>query len=248
MELVPRVKLYCLMSPTVACAVWGSCELPPLSKSNTLTQNTKHQMRTARNRAGLIEATLDCIAEIGLARTSVTEIVNRAGLSRGMIHLHFGGKDNLLVAAAEFAGASYYENLDQLLQSTGPGPQQQLEALILSDLDEKVLNRRSVNIWYALRGEAREHRAVAQYSDTRDNRLRTLAFDAFEQIARAEKITDPDIVARDLTHGTLALLEGMWTDFLLHPDSFSRQTACRIIFRFLAALLPDHFDLDGAHV
>ena len=57
--------------------------------------------RKDQNRQRLIEATLDCIAEIGLVETSVSEIIARAGLSRGMIHLHFGGKDNLVIAAAK---------------------------------------------------------------------------------------------------------------------------------------------------
>jgi len=200
----------------------------------------------ARNRAALIAATLDSIAELGIARTSVSEIITRAGLSRGMIHLHFGGKDKLLVAAAQSAGEAYYKTLDALLQSTEDVPQKRLEALILSDLDEKVLNRRTVSIWYALRGEARKHAAIAKFSDTRDGKLRTLAFKALEQIARAENLAEAETVARDLTHGTLAMLEGMWTDFLLHPDAFSRETARRIVFRFLSGQLSEHFDLNGA--
>ena len=196
----------------------------------------------------LIEATLDSIAEIGFARTSVSEIIDRAKLSRGMIHLHFGGKDALVEEAVKYSSADYYDSLYTLLNTAGPEPQESVEAIIRSDLSEEVLNKRTVNLWYAFRGESRERKALAAYSDTRDARLRNLAFEAYLKIARQSAVTEPENAAKDATNGTLALLEGMWTDFLLHPESFDRDVAMRTIFRFLSALFPKHFDLNGARI
>lgn len=206
----------------------------------------KRQELRERNRLALIEATLESIAEKGIAETSVSEIIARAGLSRGMIHLHFGGKDNLLQAAVAHSSDEYYGNLERLAAATERRPQDRIAAIVLSDLSEAVLNRANVSIWYAFRGEARNRASIAEYSDTRDARLRNMAMNAFLQIARAEGVADASVVARDATHGTLALLEGMWTDYLLHPNSFNRDEAARIVFRFLAALFPRHFDPDGA--
>lgn len=196
----------------------------------------------------LIEATLDCVAELGIAHSSVSAIIERAGLSRGMIHLHFESKDKLLEAAVAHANKQYYDNLDTLLEQTGKDPQDIIEAVVHSDLSEEVLNRRYVRIWYAFRGEARERAAINAYSDTRDDRLRNMIFQAFLTITRTAGFAEPSTLARDATHGTLAMLEGMWTDYLLHPDSFDRGEACRIIFRFLSALLPGYFTTEGAAV
>ncbi|MEX3009562.1 TetR family transcriptional regulator C-terminal domain-containing protein [Hoeflea sp. TYP-13] len=209
-------------------------------------ENGRRQQLKEQNRVTLIEATLDSIAEIGFARTSVSEIIDRANLSRGMIHLHFGGKDALVEEAAKYSSADYYDSLDGLLQTAGPEPQERIEAIIRSDLSERVLNKRTVSLWYAFRGESRERETIAAYSDTRDARLRNLAFDAFLKIARQTDLPDPETTAKDATHGLLALLEGMWTDFLLHPESFDRDTAMRTIFRFLSALFPSFFALQGA--
>ena len=60
-----------------------------------------------RNRLSLIEAVLDSVAEKGISETSVSEIIQRAELSRGMIHLHFGGKDNLVNEAARYSSEQY---------------------------------------------------------------------------------------------------------------------------------------------
>lgn len=213
-----------------------------------LAKNRENRETKVNNRVVLIEATLDSIADIGFARTSVSEIIARANLSRGMIHLHFNGKDNLVVEAAKYASDAYYDSLDQLLRNAGPSPQERLEMILRSDLSEEVLNRKSVNLWYAFRGEARERAAIAAYSDTRDAGLYNLAYTAFLEIAIEAKSPEPKTVAKDATHGILAFLEGMWTDYLLHPDSFSRNTALRIIFRFLSAMFPRYFNLDGSVV
>ncbi|WP_291729678.1 TetR family transcriptional regulator C-terminal domain-containing protein [Leisingera sp. F5] len=206
----------------------------------------KRDQNREQNRRALIEAVLDSVAEKGISETSVSEIIQRAGLSRGMIHLHFGGKDNLVHAAVQHSSEDYYDGLDALLQTAGSSPQEQIEMIVRGDLSERVLNRRNVSIWYAFRGEARNRKAIAEYSDTRDERLRGMIHNAFTRIVCESDTPAPSEAARDATHGTLALLEGMWTDFLLHPDRFDREEASRIIFRFLAAMFPAHFSLKGA--
>jgi TetR/AcrR family transcriptional repressor of bet genes len=206
----------------------------------------KREQNREQNRQALIEAVLDSVSEKGISETSVSEIIQRAGLSRGMIHLHFGGKDNLLAAAAQSSSEEYYDGLEALLQAGGDSPQERIEMIVRGDLSEPVLNRRNVSIWYAFRGEARNRTAIAEYSDTRDARLRNMILDAFTRIVRETGGKDAALAARDATHGTIALMEGMWTDYLLHPDRFDRDEALRIVFRFLAALFPAHFSLAGA--
>ena len=221
------------------------------SKLNS-TQNLQSEDRQPRryssedSRRLLIEATLDSIVAVGFSSTSVSEIVTRANLSRGMVHLYFNNKDALLVAAAQHSAQGYYNTLSEQLETAGSSPQEVVETVVLSDLGEELLNERSIKIWFAFRGEAHANQAIGQFSDTRDDFLRDMIFKAFVEIATAQQVDEPGKIARDATHGTLALLEGMWTDYLLHPDSFSRASAARIIFRFLSALFPQHFSLDGA--
>ncbi|WP_371223105.1 TetR family transcriptional regulator C-terminal domain-containing protein [Roseovarius sp. 2305UL8-3] len=211
----------------------------------TQPKDRRQQLRE-KNRLALIEATLDCVAELGIARTSVSTIIERAGLSRGMIHLHFESKDKLLEAAVAHAGITYYAQLDKLLAQAGPSPQETIEAIIRSDLGEAVLNRRSVSIWYAFRGEARERETFRQHSDTRDVRMSTLASGALLEMLRSEGVAEAEPLARDTADGVLAMLEGIWTDYLLHPDGFDRNRAARLCFRYMQAVLPQYFNADGA--
>ena len=60
-----------------------------------------HAERAAETRAKLLQAVVESIAEVGLARTTAPEIARRAGVTWGAVQHHFGGKDGMLVAALE---------------------------------------------------------------------------------------------------------------------------------------------------
>jgi AcrR family transcriptional regulator len=57
--------------------------------------------RRAQTRAALLDATIDCLVEVGYARTSMQEICVRAGVSKGAVQHHFTDKAELMAAAVE---------------------------------------------------------------------------------------------------------------------------------------------------
>jgi AcrR family transcriptional regulator len=57
--------------------------------------------RSATTRAQLLDATIECLAELGYARTTTSEVARRAGLTRGAQLHHFRTKHELVVRAVE---------------------------------------------------------------------------------------------------------------------------------------------------
>lgn len=57
--------------------------------------------RRAETRGRLLEATTECLAELGWAGTSTTEVARRAGVSRGAQQHHYPTKMLLVAAAVE---------------------------------------------------------------------------------------------------------------------------------------------------
>ena len=209
-----------------------------------MEQASKQQSRKARHHKMLIEATIDVIATYGVSGASVSRIIDKAKLSRGMIHLHFENKEHLFAEAAEQMRAEYYEILHGFLEKAGERPEARIEALIEANLGERILDPRTTRIWFAFRGEVSSWPAFAAYADTRDEVLQNLFQTAYLELA--DGCNDPETLASDTTYGTIALLEGFWADYLLHSDSFERETAKRIIYRFIAAQFPTHFTPEGA--
>lgn len=57
--------------------------------------------RSAATKARLLDATVECLADLGWAGTSTTEVVRRAGVSRGAQVHHYPTKDDLVLAAMD---------------------------------------------------------------------------------------------------------------------------------------------------
>jgi AcrR family transcriptional regulator len=57
--------------------------------------------RSAATRGQLLDATIECLSELGYARTTTPEIAERAGVSRGAQLHHFPTKSELVIAAVE---------------------------------------------------------------------------------------------------------------------------------------------------
>ena len=68
--------------------------------SDTQRPRTKAE-RSAATRVRLLDATIDCLVELGWSGTSTTEVVRRAGVSRGAQVHHYPSKEDLVVAALE---------------------------------------------------------------------------------------------------------------------------------------------------
>ena len=184
-------------------------------------------------RLALIEATIRSIAEVGVTGTTVTTIMERAGLSRGMLHLYFKNKDELIEATARHCSDEYYRKLNVFLEAAGEDPSARLMALVDADLSTEILNLETVIVWNALRSIAHTNARVRRFTTTRDRSLQKIYHELFEAIL-GHDVSDPTR-SSDLANGTIALLEGMWSDYFLYPDTFNRENARRIVLRMITA-------------
>lgn len=73
--------------------------------------------RSAATRARLLDATIDCLVELGYARTTTTEIVKRAGVSRGAQVHHFPTKAGLVEQAIVHLSRKRREELRRELET-----------------------------------------------------------------------------------------------------------------------------------
>ncbi|MBF6277782.1 MULTISPECIES: TetR/AcrR family transcriptional regulator [Nocardia] len=60
------------------------------------------QDRSRATRQRLLEATIDCLAEMGWAAATVAVVAERAGVSRGAAQHHFPTREDLITAALEY--------------------------------------------------------------------------------------------------------------------------------------------------
>ena len=191
-----------------------------------------------RHRLKLIEATADAILEYGLAAVSVSRILEHAGLSRGMVNLHFSSKSRLLLEVARHFSDAYVAHWQAAIEQAGPRPEDRLSAIIEADFDPAVLNRRTIAVWFAFRGEAHSTPDYMPFIDSRDGPMdKAVRGICTELCADAYPQVNPAFAARAFT----MTLEGFWTDFHLHPETFSRDEARAIMLHMARTFFPRHF-------
>src|SRR5262245_18584932 len=106
------------------------------------------QDRSRATRQRLLEAAIECLAEVGWAGSTVTVVAERAGVSRGAAQHHFPTREDLFTAAVEYVAEQRSGALRAL-------PAQDRAAVVagLVDLFTGPLFRASLHLWVAASNE-----------------------------------------------------------------------------------------------
>lgn len=86
--------------------------------------------RSARTRTALLDATIECVVELGYARSSMQEICARAGVSKGAVQHHFADKAELMAAAVQHLTTRLTELNVPALEALPPEGSERIAAVI----------------------------------------------------------------------------------------------------------------------
>ena len=129
--------------------------------------NRRTESREKRRRQ-LIHATIRCIAKRGLTGATMGEVAKVAGLSQGIVNLHFESKDNLLNETLRHLAEEYKRLFEKTLEQSGPAASDQLLALMQLDLKPVVCERQKLAVWFAFWGEAKSVPTYQKICDAYD--------------------------------------------------------------------------------
>lgn len=86
------------------------------------TQQTWQQRKSAQTRERVLQATIDCIFELGYALTTTDKIATRAKVSRGAMLHHFPNRRELITAAVRYLNERRLQNFlteEESIQTSG---------------------------------------------------------------------------------------------------------------------------------
>jgi TetR/AcrR family transcriptional repressor of bet genes len=189
-------------------------------------------------RLQLIEATIDSLSKRGYAETTLADVADGAGLSRGIVNFHFESKDKLLVATLQFMADEYAAHWRSALDRAGDDPAARLRALVAADFDRAVCNRRKLAAWCAFWGEAKSRPTYQALCGARDRVYQDTIVDLCGAL-----IEDGDypLEPKQTALAIDAMLEGLWLRLMISSDEMTREKAHAAAVAMLAALFPRHF-------
>jgi len=189
----------------------------------------------------LIEATIDSLAKRGYAETTLADVADGAGLSRGIVNFHFESKDKLLVATLQFMADEYAAHWMAALDKAGPSAAARLWALVAADFDRKLTTRRKLAAWCAFWGEAKSRPTYQALCGARDARYQQL-FEDFITELKADG--DYGFEPKAMTLAVCAMLEGLWWRLMM-SDGLTRDAAHASAVEFLVSAFPRHMTRKG---
>lgn len=203
----------------------------------------RRKVARAVRRTQLIEATIAAVARHGLAETTMSIVSRQAGLSQGIINLHFESKDKLLVATLEYLADEYRAAWEQALADAGEAPDARLAALVEVDFAPALCDRKKLAVWFAFWGASKSRPTYLRLCKRRDLEYDAVLLDVCQQMAQEGRYphVDAEIVANSLA----ALTDGLWLDLLVKAAAITPERAREISYSYLAAVFPRHFDGRG---
>jgi len=200
-----------------------------------MTRRTFHRESEAVRQNDLIAATLDSVAELGLAGATVREVAFRAGVTPGLIRRYFDNKERLVAAAYRIFIADLIAAAEA---GCGEGPAHaRLAGLIRASVTAPVADGRTLSIWAAFIGTVHSDPAMAEVHREGYQAFRDLLENLVGEVtaergtpASAQQIHQHAIVLN-------ALLDGLWIEISMGGDDFSRLNVVQIALNSTATLL-----------
>jgi TetR/AcrR family transcriptional repressor of bet genes len=207
--------------------------------SKAVAASKKRTASKAVRRTQLIEATIRSIATHGLSDTTMASVAGEAGLSQGIINLHFQSKEKLLLETLAYVVDEYKALWEQSMEQAGPGSAERLAALVKVDFHPSVCDRDKLAVWFAFWSESKARPTYRKLCAERDR-----GYDQLLQRLCTEIQAEGDYQGIDpasAARGLAAMTEGLWLDMLVNPRSMSRKKAQQTSRAYLAHLFPRHF-------
>jgi AcrR family transcriptional regulator len=175
------------------------------------------QDRSRATRQRLLEAAIECIADLGWSGSTVAEVAERAGVSRGAAQHHFPTREDLVTSAVEYVSAQRLKMLRSQAVDMPPGPERIRAVLTLVErMYTSPLFRAAVHVWVAACANERlRERVIGLEAQVGRESHRTV-----QELLGADE-TRPGV--REAVQATLDLGRGLGLANLLTDDSRRRR-------------------------
>jgi len=189
-------------------------------------------------REKLIEATLDIIAEGGMAKVTLPKVAERAGFSRGISNFHFVSKDNLLLETLKTVHSELDRVWRHYLIETDLPPADQLKGFLNAVFKPPVADVKKISVWLAYWGETAYRRQYLESFTAKDREYEEAIERLMVRLAGANRPVG-GIPIRAIAVALTALIDGCWLQFLIAPGRLGDDEAINACYAYLSRFFPE---------
>lgn len=211
----------------------------PAGVSEQSERKRRRHLPKAARRQQLISATIDSIAKRGFSDTTLGHVAKTAGLSQGIVNLHFDNKETLFIETLKYLRDEYRNGWVKRLEQADNDPVLEIRALVDVWFDRRIGSKKKLAGWFAFVGEAKSRPVYRQICEAYD-------IEYYDALVKAcgnliDRGSYAGYSAKEVAGALEAMLEGLWLSMHLSPNEMDRDKAKVVSGVFLKQFFPDHF-------
>ena len=191
----------------------------------------------AQRRAQLMKATMECVAEAGVEKTTVWMVAERAGVSTGMVLYYYRNKRELINSAVAWASREFSARLNEMTEGSF-GPERLHESMKIFLHDPSGAIPANFLIQYrmaALNDDEIRQRSLRAYENSRSSLAKSV------RAAQEHGQIRPDVSDYALADLIYTLANGLAAEMAAHPEIMTLERALEV-----AQLALEAFSTEGA--
>jgi len=199
----------------------------PPSKESLVTANPPKNRRAEPfdRREMLVAATLRCLVRDGHAGISVRRIATEAGVSVGLLNHHFGSIDALIADTYQKLASELTSALLVEIEQAGT-PAQKIDAFLTGSFSPRVMDPSLLGVWVVFWSLIRHSEHVSHSHEKSYRAYLDLIRQLLDDLAASEGFVIHD--TRLAAIGLSAMLDGLWLEWCLNPETFSAANGLHI--------------------
>lgn len=189
----------------------------------------------------IIDATIDLIAEEGLASVTMQRIAEHVGSSNALVVFHFRSKENLFRAVLQYLSDRYDELWATLVRAPGLSPVQRLMGAVECAQRFARQHPKWVSVFVVFSSDRKSMQLYNEIGLPADLSYNAEARDLLIEIMHGGGYTDvdPNTLAESLNY----LVHGAWIWDHLNPPAGNSDVLRKTMLMLLHQAFPRHFDL-----
>lgn len=189
----------------------------------------------------IIDATIDLIAEEGLASVTMQRIATHVGSSNALVVFHFGSKENLFRAVLQYLSDQYDKLWATLVRVPDLSPVERLLGAVDCAQRFSRQHPKWVSVFVVFSSDRKSMQIYNEITMPSDLAYNAEARDLLIEIMRIGGYTDvdPNTLAESLNY----LVHGAWFWDHLNPPEGRSDVLRKTMLMLLHQAFPRHFDL-----
>jgi AcrR family transcriptional regulator len=187
-------------------------------------------------RTDLVEATMDCIVEMGIQGTSVRAVATKAGVSNGLIRHHFASKENLIVEAYSRTIAIITGPPLTVAAEDGP-PIDKLRRFIVASIGGPVAEPRILSLWATFISQVHINDRFGEIHRTQYVAYRAACRSLIQGALEANHVRASAEELHRMSIALNAIIDGLWLEGCLSAEEIDEALQIEIALGSVERLL-----------